>query len=215
MKKTVIFILSTFIFSGVLFSQADYKKIPDTQVPAVIKEIRSKTAQLQTVSSDFVQTKEVSVLKEKSVLKGVMYYKKEKQFRWEYTANPRFIFAQSGSKIYTQTGDSVRVIKDNSVRLYEEISKLVQSSINGSIFENQKDFSILLEKNSNSYRVTLTPKNRNLKKFIQKITLVIDKKEMLATQFVMLDQNGDSTTIQFSKMKVNTPIDNQLFILKK
>ena len=53
------------------------------------------------------------------------------------------------------------------------------------------------------------------KKFIQKITLVIDKKEMLATQFVMLDQNGDSTTIQFSKMKVNTPIDNQLFILKK
>jgi outer membrane lipoprotein-sorting protein len=92
---------------------------------------------------------------------------------------------------------------------------LVQSSINGSIFENQKDFSILLEENSNSYRVTLTPKNRNLKKFIQKITLVIDKKEMLATQFVMLDQNGDSTTIQFSKMKVNTPIDNQLFILKK
>ncbi|HNY62493.1 MAG TPA: outer membrane lipoprotein carrier protein LolA [Bacteroidales bacterium] len=215
MKKIVFLLLSILTFSTVLFAQTDYKKIPDAQVPSVIKEIRSKTAQFQTISSDFVQTKEVSILKEKSVLKGTMYYKKEKQFRWEYTANPRFIFAQNGSQIYTQTGDSARVIKDNSVRLYEEISKLVQSSINGSIFENKKDFSTLLEENNSSYRVTLTPKNRNLKKFIQKITLIIDKKEMLATQFMMLDQNGDSTTIQFSKMKINTPIDNQLFILKK
>jgi outer membrane lipoprotein carrier protein len=214
MKKNSILLIFYF-FTFTLFAQTDFKPIPSPEIVEVKNQIKQKNAQITTLTSTFTQTKKMAILKEPSIMKGVMYYKTTDKFRWEYNNNPKFIFAQHGKTISTQTGDNVQVINDNSVKLYEEISKLVAQSINGNILENNKDFTISYEQNGEYIKVDMVPKQRTMKRFIASITLYIDKKTMLASKFIMAEANGDSTTIVFDKILTNTPIEDKLFILKK
>jgi len=198
-----------------LFAQNDFSAVSTKEITEFKAKLKNKNIQLNTLSAHFVQTKTMTVLKKPAITKGFMYVKQNNKFRWEYTNNPKFIFAQNGNKIYTQTGENIQIITDNSVKLYEEISKLVQQSIHGNILENTKDFTAIFEQNNRYIKIILTPKQRGMKRFISNITLFIDKQTMLASKFIMLEPNGDSTMIEFENIKTNVPIDDQLFILKK
>lgn len=198
-----------------LFAQNDFSAVSTKEITEFKAKLKNKNLQLNTLSAHFVQTKTMTVLKKPAITKGFMYVKQNNKFRWEYTNNPKFIFAQNGNKIYTQTGENIQIITDNSVKLYEEISKLVQQSIHGNILENTKDFTAIFEQNNRFIKIILTPKQRGMKRFISNITLFIDKQTMLASKFIMLEPNGDSTMIEFENIKTNVPIDDQLFILKK
>lgn len=214
MKKNILLVL-LFWACFSLSAQPDFKPIPSSEISEVKKQIKQKNAQITSLTSTFTQTKKMAVLKEPSVMKGMMYYKTKDKFRWEYNNTPKFIFAQNGKTISTQTGENVQIITDNSVKLYEEISKLVSQSINGNILENSKDFTISYEQNGQYIKVNMVPKQRTMKRFIASITLFIDKKTMLASKFIMTEANGDSTTIVFDKILTNTVIEDKLFILKK
>lgn len=213
--KEIKFIILIIIAHFSIYAQNDFKSVSPEEINKFKADMKSKNAQLNSLTAPFVQTKMMSILKKPSVMKGIMYYKSSDKFRWEYTTDSKFIFAQSGSKIYTQTGDKVQIITDNSAKLYEEISKLVQQSINGNILENSKEFSATYEQNIRFIKIILSPKQRGLKRFISSITLFIDKKSMLASKFIMMEANGDSTIIEFEKVKTNIPLEDHLFILKK
>lgn len=214
MKKNILLVF-LFCVSISLSAQTDFKPIPSSEIIEVKKQIKQKNGQITSLTSTFTQTKKMAILKEPSIMKGMMYYKNKDKFRWEYNNTPKFIFAQNGKTISTQTGENVQIITDNSVKLYEEISKLVSQSINGNILENSKDFTISYEQNSQYVKVNMVPKQRTMKRFIASITLYIDKKTMLASKFIMSEANGDSTTIVFDKILTNTVLEDKIFILKK
>ncbi len=213
--KRIAFFMFVFLANLSLFAQNDFSAVSTKEITEFKAKLKNKNLQLNTLSAHFVQTKTMTVLKKPAITKGFMYVKQNNKFRWEYTNNPKFIFAQNGNKIYTQTGENIQIITDNSVKLYEEISKLVQQSIHGNILENTKDFTAIFEQNNRYIKIILTPKQRGMKRFISNITLFIDKQTMLASKFIMLEPNGDSTMIEFENIKTNVPIDDQLFILKK
>lgn len=213
--KRIAFFMLVYLANLSLFAQNDFSAVSTKEITEFKAKLKNKNIQLNTLSAHFVQTKTMTVLKKPAITKGFMYVKQNNKFRWEYTNNPKFIFAQNGNKIYTQTGENIQIITDNSVKLYEEISKLVQQSIHGNILENTKDFTAIFEQNNRYIKIILTPKQRGMKRFISNITLFIDKQTMLASKFNMLEPNGDSTMIEFENIKTNVPIDDQLFILKK
>ena len=213
--KRIAFFMLVYLANLSLFAQNDFSAVSTKEITEFKAKLKNKNIQLNTLSAHFVQTKTMTVLKKPAITKGFMYVKQNNKFRWEYTNNPKFIFAQNGNKIYTQTGENIQIITDNSVKLYEEISKLVQQSIHGNILENTKDFTAIFEQNNRYIKIILTPKQRGMKRFISNITLFIDKQTMLASKFIMLEPNGDSTMIEFENIKTNVPIDDQLFILKK
>jgi outer membrane lipoprotein-sorting protein len=87
-------------------------------------------------------------------------------------------------------------------------------SINGSFLDNSKEFDLNFQENKSVIKIILTPKQRNMKKFINTIELIIDKKTYLATQFTLNDVSGDITTIVFENIKTNQTIEDSIFILK-
>lgn len=195
-------------------AQSNFKPVTGEPLASLKTQIKNKNALINTLICPFTQVKQMTILKNPSTSKGIMYFKKPEQFRWEYTQNPKFIFAQNGKTIYTKSGDQVQIVKDNSAMLYQEISKLVVQSINGSILENSKDFSPIFEENQEVIKITLIPKQRNLKKFIASIHLFIDKNTYIAHQFILNEPNGDFTKITFENVTVNQNINNAQFILK-
>ena len=59
---------------------------PVGNVAAFQQALAKSTAALQTLQSDFVQTKHLSMLADKMTSKGKFYYRKEDKVRIEYTA---------------------------------------------------------------------------------------------------------------------------------
>ena len=195
-------------------AQADFKPIPESEIVAVKNAITNRNEQIQTLICPFVQTKKMAVLKEEVVTKGNMYFQKNDRFRWEYTGENPFVFVQNGEEYFSLMNGKVSEIKDNSARLFQEIAKLVTSSINGDILENTKKFTIEYQENNNFVLIHLTPIPKSMKNFISKIKLYFNKTNYLVSKIEILESEEDTTTIQFENVKVNQTINPQIFELK-
>jgi outer membrane lipoprotein-sorting protein len=213
MKKTLLILTLIAVFITA-FAQTEFKPIPEPELNAIKNNIKEKNAEISTLICPFVQTKKMAVLKENSVTKGMMYFQKSNRFRWEYTGDNPFIFVQNGEKYFTKINDKVTEIKDNSARLFQEISKLVISSINGDILENTKKFKTEFQENSHIVAVNLTPTQKSMQNFISKIKLYFNKTNYLVTKIEIYEGGDDITTIQFDNVKVNEMLSFRIFELK-
>jgi outer membrane lipoprotein-sorting protein len=213
MKKILLILISVLLFLTAS-AQTDFKPILESDLIAVKNAIKEKNAEIQTLICPFVQTKKMAVLKEVAVTKGIMRFQKNNRFRWEYSGENPFIFVQNGDKYYTQTNGKVAEIKDNSARLFQEISRLVISSINGEILENTKKFKTEFHENSSTVIVNLTPTQRAMQNYMSKIKLYFSKSTCLVTKIEIYESGDDLTIIQFENVSVNEMIPVRLFELK-
>jgi outer membrane lipoprotein-sorting protein len=213
MRKTIFF-LTLFTLFFTVSAQTDFMPILEPELSAVKNNIKAKNAEIQTLICPFVQTKKMAVLKENAVTKGIMYFQKSNKFRWEYTGDNPFIFVQNEEKYFTKVNDKVTEIKDNSARLFQEISKLVISSINGDILENTKKFKTEFQENSNTVAVNLTPTQKSMQNFISKIKLYFNKTNYLVSKIEIYEGGDDMTIIQFDNVKVNEMLSFRIFELK-
>jgi outer membrane lipoprotein-sorting protein len=213
MKKIPLLLLLIFILFTTS-AQTDLKPISESDLITIKNAIKAKNAEIETLICPFVQTKKMEVLIENVVTNGIMRFQKNNRFRWEYTGENPFVFVQNGDKYYTQVNGKVTEIKDNSARLFQEISKLVISSINGDILENTKKFKTDFQENNNLVVVSLTPTSKSMSNFISNIKLFFSKTTYLVTKIEIYESGNDSTIIQFENVKVNEMIPIRLFELK-
>jgi len=213
MKKFIL--ISGFVlWIGGAYPQNNFSMISESELAVVKNNIKERNKQIQTLSCPFTQTKKMAVLKENAVTKGMMYFKKINKFRWEYTGENPFIFVQNGEKYYTKANGKATEIKDGSARLFQEISQLVIASISGDILENTRKFRIQFSQNNSVVWVRLTPVSKSMQSFMSQINLFFSKDTYLATKIEIHEKGGDMTLIQFDNVKVNQPIDDNLFELK-
>jgi len=213
MKKLTLTLIAIALFVT-LAAQSDFKPVAETELVTVKSNIKAKNIEINTLICPFTQTKKMMVLKENVITKGMMYFEKPNKFRWEYTGDNPFVFVQNGDKYFTKINDKVTEIKDNSARLFQEISKLVISSINGDILENTKKFKTEFLENSNIVVVNLIPTSKTMQNFISKIQLHFSKTTFLVTKIEIYEGGEDMTTIQFENVKVNEIFGKRLFELK-
>jgi outer membrane lipoprotein-sorting protein len=212
--KKLLFALAALALVITLAAQNDLKPVSETDILSIKNKIKEKNIEINTLICPFVQTKKMAVLKENVETKGLMCFAKPNQFRWEYTGENPFVFVQNGEKYYTKMNGKVTEVKDNSARLFQEISKLVISSINGDILENTKKFKTDFFENSNVVVVNLTPTSKSMQNFISKIQLYFSKNSFLVTTIEIYEGGEDTTTIQFENVKVNEMLPLRLFELR-
>ena len=213
MKKTLL-IFGCIIFFLTASAQIDFNPISEPDLIKIKNSIKAKNAEIQTLICPFIQTKKMAVLKEDAITKGIMYFAKPNRFRWEYTGENPFVFVQNDGKYFTKINGKVTEIKDNSARLFQEISNLVIASMSGEILENTKKFKTEFQENNSVVVVNLTPIPKAMQNFMSKIRLFFDKTTYLVTKIEIHENGGDLTIIQFENVKVNQPINDDIFILK-
>ena len=212
--KRISFLLSIILFFIAANAQSELKPVSDADLVAIKNAIREKNTQIKTIICPFVQTKKMEMLKENMVSKGIMYFKKATQFRWEYTGENPFVFVQNGEKYYKQVNGKVVEVKDNSTRMFQEMSKMVIASMNGEIFEDTKKFKIDFQENNSMVVVNLTPIQKGMQNFMSKIKLYFNKNTYLISKIEIFEKGNDTTTILFENVKVNQMVNDSLFELK-
>lgn len=180
----------------------------------IISEISKSTSSIKTMQCDFVQTKSLKMLGDKMVSKGKMYCSQPSQLRWEHTTPYTYTFVLNDNNVMLKSGSRSDVIDINQNKMFKEIARIMMNSVLGKLLTEKKDFSVTVKQNGKQYVATLTPLRKDLKQMFTHILLHYDIKEKMVKTVVLKEKNGDSTTIELTNIKKNSPINASVFEIK-
>lgn len=207
MKKHFLF----FLFLPFLAVSQNFKAVKDTA--ALKSKIESMSKTTNSIQSDFVQEKNLSLLSEKVVSKGHLVFKKDNLLRWEYVSPSKYLIVINKEKITIKDEKKTTKYDMNSNKVFKEINDIMLSCVQGTIFRSNK-FKTGYFENDKFYKLELIPQDKNMKDTFKKINLYFDKSVTSVTKMEMVETNEDLTSIDFSNKKLNEPVAESIFIIK-
>jgi outer membrane lipoprotein-sorting protein len=192
-------------------AQTGFKPVKDTV--ALKEKINHISKETNTIESDFVQIKTLSMLSEKITSKGHFCFKKDNLLRWEYITPYTYIIVINKDKVLIKDETKLQKYDMNTNKVFKEINDVMMSCINGDILSSKK-FKIGYEENEKSYRLELTPFLKGMKESLKRIYMYFDKGVTSVVKLEMIEATDDFTVIDFSNKKVNGNIPIEKFVLK-
>lgn len=186
--------------------------------PGVNNEIKNDFLQrmelandtIQSLESDFIQERTLSIMEDALISKGKFYYKKPGLMKWDQVSPNPYYFILKGNKVLRFDGKKVKEIPANSPQV-SHFKDFIMGTVDGSLFTSDLfESKFTREKNSN-VKIVLTPLNKSMKNRISNLALVFDYDKMILLNLVIFEANGDQTKILFSNQKLNTITNNSVF----
>ena len=165
-----------------------------------------------SIKSDFIQEKNLSMLADKIISKGKFWFKKENRVRMEYTHPFAYLMILNGGRIYVKDGQKENKISANSGKVFQQVNRLLLDCVGGTIFSNS-DFHTRILESPKAYLIELEPVAKNLAALYQKINIFIDKKDYSASAIDMFEISGDNSSIRFLNKELNANIPDTLFTI--
>jgi outer membrane lipoprotein-sorting protein len=207
-------ILALFIFSLSLVSlaQSTFKPMKDTTAFKV--KVDKMAEQTKSIQSDFLQVKKLEALSDEISSKGQFSFQKPGSLRWQYNTPYKYVIVINKEKMLIKDEDNtVKKYDINSNKVFREINDIMVSCVNGKILSNGK-FAAKYFENEKSYKVELSPLDKNIKQSLKQINLYFDKEVKAVTKLEMLEPGKDLTTLDFTNQKLNEQVPAERFILK-
>jgi len=175
-------------------------------------KMAESTAATSSITSDFVQVKQLSFLEEDVKSRGKFYFRKENMLRWEYTEPYRYLIIFNHDSILIRNDDKTNIYDAASGRMFREINNIMLSMVNGTILDDN-DFVFEYYENDRAYKLALTPLDVNMKEFLSEIHLFINKENYSVDELMMIEHSGDFTNIRFMNKRLNEDIPDHIFDL--
>lgn len=169
-----------------------------------------ESAKMNSLSCDFTQEKNLSLLAEKIVSKGKFWFRKEAQVRMEYQHPFQYLMIINGKQIYIKDGQKENRVSVKSNKLFQKINQLTVDCIQGTVFSN-RDFSIRAFENKTEYLVEMTPVTKDMASFFSTIIVTISRADFTVNSINMMEKGGDNTLISFHNKTTNKVIPDALF----
>ncbi len=211
MYKTCILLLLSLTLGAYTSIAQQYKPATAEQKKEIQTKVAQASAHTNTLQSPFTQTKELSVLSEIVTSQGMLYFKKQNNVRWQYNTPYSYVFILSNGKVTIINNNKSNTFDANSNKLFKKVSEIMIASVNGTLLSNETEFASQYFVGASTVKVTLIPKDKELKKIMNTISLTFSKTTWLVQTIQMVEQGGDTTTIQFTQHNENKPISDDLF----
>lgn len=167
----------------------------------------------QSIKSDFIQEKSLSMLSEKIVSNGKFWFKKDNQVRMEYTKPFQYLMIINQNNIYIRDGQKENKISTRSNKLFQQINKITMDCIQGTVLNNP-EYKINAFENNQGFLIELTPTAKALREFFKNINIFVSKKDYSVTKLELKEQSGDKTVITYLNKELNTTLSDALFAIK-
>lgn len=192
-----------------------FAALTPAQKQDVITKINSKAKSVKSMSATFTQTKNLSMLNDKMVSQGKMYFKSPDKLRWEYTSPYQYQFIFNGTKVYVGNNSKKDVIDTNNNKMFKEIARIMMNTVTGKALSNSTDFTVDINMTGSGYQATLIPQKKTVKQMFSKIILVFSKTDYMVNEINIYEKNGDTTNIKFNNISLNSAVNESLFAIPK
>ena len=121
MRKTILILILVAAFSSILKAQpAGYTVVSDqAKFTGQFAAVAKKT---ETIKSDFVQDKNLSMLSDKITSKGKFWFKKENLLRMEYDKPFEYLMVLNKDNLYIKDGKKESRVSVKSNKIFQQIN---------------------------------------------------------------------------------------------
>ncbi len=205
----LIFILALFSFG---YSSAQHKPLDAVTIQRIKEGVSQVSKKTSTISSDFTQEKEMSILNDKIITTGKFYFKKDQLLRWEYIHPFAYIITIRGDVITILDEGTIKSFNTKSNKVFSEVNRIIIGSVNGTLLDDAS-FTADFNKNNSHFIVSLTPVSAVVKESLDRIAIYFNKTDYTVDKLEMYESAGDFTRITFTNKQINQPISDEIFIL--
>lgn len=181
------------------------------ETKSMIETINRKSASIKTISCSFTQEKKMSMLNDKLVSRGVMYYSNAGKLRWEYTSPYSYILVINNNTVTMKSGSRKSTVDMSTSKLFQAIARIMAGSVTGKSLSNNRDFNVKMYCYNEYWAADLEPKEANMKKMFKYIRLYFNTTHTLVYKVEIVEKNGDVTTIKLNNIETNKQISNSKF----
>lgn len=177
----------------------------------VSQRLNVAAQQVQTLQSDFVQEKFLSMFDETLNSTGKFYYQKPDQLRWELLEPVGSGFVIKGDKGQRwheriEGSESFKLDQDPAMALIaEQLFAWAKADLKW--IEKNYQLSVLSEQ---PIQLQLVPLE-NAAHFLSHLVITFDEKDRYVVAVEIHESDGDMTRINFNNSVVNSEIDNTVF----
>jgi outer membrane lipoprotein-sorting protein len=200
------------VSAGILRAQTQLKPMSD--IAGFKSKLEEMSKSTESITSDFVQEKNLVVLSEKIISKGIFFFRKENNIRWEYTQPYRYLIIISNGQLFTRDDRNQKLYDIESNRMFQEMNRFISGCIQGDILKNDKDYSTEYFESSSQYFVKLVPRAEKMKEMLNEVQIWFDRKDLTVSGLKMVESGQDYTKIDFINKKLNTDIPLEKFSFK-
>lgn len=189
----------------------NFRPIENTE--AFKKQFETESKKIESIKSDFVQEKTMTMLTEKIVSRGDFNFKRADKVRIEYKTPYSYLMIINGNQMFSKDGNKESRVNVSSNKMFRQVNRIIVDCVQGTILYNMDFTSKILESES-LYVLELTPQTKALKDFFQIIRIQIEKKDYSVSLIELNEQGGDRTTMRFSNKHFNQAMNDEIFTLR-
>ncbi len=190
---------------------AGYTAVKD--LPKFKEQFAATAKKTETIKSDFIQEKNLSMLSEKIVSKGKFWFKKNDLLRMQYDKPYEYLMVLNKDNMVIKDGKKINRINIRSNKIFQQINKITVDCVQGTVLSNP-DFVTKVYETNHTYLVELEPVSKTLSGFFKNISVIVDKKDYAVNTIIMNEQSGDNTTLHFINREFNAVLPDALFVIK-
>lgn len=208
MKRTAIIFTALCLLLALPRNSAAQEVSSQAEIIAALSEAG---AAIRSLECDFVQLMESSLIEGEVRSSGKMYFSEPSKLRWEYLEPEPGAFVLNADKALTINAKGRSELNANTNRMVKGLSSMILGSISGSSLSDQRNFKVSIEEKDGEWVATLIPQRKDLRQMWSSIVIRFDKNSKCARGIVLNEPGGDRTVIEFSKVKLNGAIAEELF----
>ncbi|MFI5155327.1 MAG: outer membrane lipoprotein carrier protein LolA [Chitinophagales bacterium] len=163
-----------------------------------------------SIRSNFIQEKSLSMLEEKIISKGKFWFKKENRVRMEYQEPFQYLLVINNSQVLVRDGEKENKISARSNKIFGEINQIMIDCVQGTVLSNP-GFSVRIFYGNQSYFIELSPISKIMKELFKNVIVHVGQTDYSAFRIELNEINGDKTLIRFTNKELNVEIPDSLF----
>ena len=214
-RKVLVIVAIILLVSWQVHNASAQEKPMDAASVALLKiHVKEVAQSTKTLSCDFIQEKEMSMLAEKITSRGKFCLKKEKMLRWEYLQPFSYLIVINNDQIYIKDEHKVNQFNVQTNKVFLEINRVILGSIQGTLLTDEQNFRATYFETPGAWVVKLTTLAPKLKEALSEIVIYFDHKDYTVKRLDMNEPGGDCTKITFTEKKINQPIPDEKFVVR-
>jgi hypothetical protein len=172
-----------------------------------LSSIGAQVEQHAVIRSAFTQTKQMAALKRPLITHGQLIYSRNNGVLWQIEQPYRMSYLLSENKIVEINAQGLR--KERNVRDIPglvQVGKVFRAMLGANIEELKNTFDVSIDGNANKWEVQLTPKQVQLKQFLNSLNL---KGGQFIESIKISEVGGDNTLIQLHHTNSSVTLDER------
>ena len=145
------------------------------------------------------------------VSSGKFFFRQDDKVRLDYAQPSPYLIVLNGKKVKIATGGKNNVYDMSSYQMVTVMKSMLSSCLLGDFSGAGRDYRMSVSEDGTVFLVEIEPLNRNIKKYLQKIDIMFDKKDLSVNQLMVREPSGDYTRHVFTNKIFNTSFPEQLF----